>query len=277
MFPLIDAQSLERRLADLVIVDCRHDLAQPQAGLDAYRAGHIPGAVFAHLDQTLSGACNGANGRHPLPEPEALAAWLGTNGIGNDTDVVAYDASGGVFAARLWWLLRWLGHRRVQVLDGGLAAWQGCGFPLSTAVVHKPALRFVPQSQPQLRVNVADVLANLTEPRFVLIDARSPERFAGLGETLDPVAGHIPGALNAFYQNNLAADGRFKTPAALREQWQALLQGQGADAAVHQCGSGVTACHNLLALEAAGLSGGRLYPGSWSEWCADETRPMVRR
>ncbi|GAA5785813.1 sulfurtransferase [Chitiniphilus shinanonensis] len=278
MSPLISVDRLNTLLnnANVVVVDCRHDLAQPQAGTAAYAAGHIPGALFTHLDNVLSGTKTGGNGRHPLPDPLELAAWLGAHGIGNDSHVIAYDASGGMFAARLWWLLRWLGHDAVQVLDGGLPAWQAAGLPLSDAPAALPQQRFVADVRSTMRVNSADVLANLQAAQFVVVDARSPERYAGQGETLDPVGGHIPGALNRFFQSNLGDDGRFKSPEALRAEWQALLAGRDVSETVHQCGSGVTACHNLLALEAAGLPGARLYPGSWSEWCADPARPVAR-
>ncbi|TJZ73866.1 sulfurtransferase [Chitiniphilus eburneus] len=278
MSPLISVEQLKSQLnnANVVVVDCRHDLAQPQAGAVAYAAGHIPGAIFAHLDTVLSGAKTGTNGRHPLPEATALVAWLGANGIGNDTHVVAYDASGGMFAARLWWLLRWLGHDAVQVLDGGLPAWVAAGQSLSETEASVPQQRFVPDTRPAMRVNSADVLANLDTAAFQVVDARSAERYAGIGETLDPVGGHIPGALNRFFQNNLDGAGRFKSPDVLRAEWQALLAGRPVEETVHQCGSGVTACHNLLALEVAGLPGARLYPGSWSEWCADPARPVAR-
>jgi len=275
---LISAPQLLRRIdePDLVIVDCRHDLANVGAGRVAYAAGHIPGAIFLHLDDDLSGRKTGANGRHPLPDAAHLAERLGEVGIGPGSHVVAYDASGGMYAARLWWLLRWLGFDAVQVLDGGVAAWLAAGGSLATeARVRKP-VQFNVRPTSGLAVDVDTVFANLDRQEFIVIDARAPGRFAGEGETIDPVAGHIPGARNRFFQHNLTSDGTFKPVDALRAEWLAVLGDTDARDAVHQCGSGVTACHNLLALDVAGLGGGRLYPGSWSEWCADTARPVAK-
>jgi len=277
MSPLISATELLalQGRAKVVLVDCRHDLMNPQAGREAYALGHLPGAVFAHLDADLSGSKTGRNGRHPLPEPAALAARLGQLGIGDDSRVVAYDAHGGPYAARLWWLLRWLGHDLVQVLDGGLPAWQAAGGGMESSVSALPAQQLSARVQDGWIVDVDTVLANLDRADFTVVDARAPGRYAGEGETIDPVAGHIPGALNRFFQLNLQADGSFKPAGELRAEWQALLAGQDAHDTVQQCGSGVTACHNLLALEVAGLPGARLYPGSWSEWCSSPDRPVA--
>jgi len=275
---LISAAQLLRRIdePDLVIVDCRHDLSQVEAGRVAYLAGHLPGAVFLHLDDDLSGPKTGTNGRHPLPDAARLAQRLGEEGIGPGSHVVAYDGSGGIYAARLWWLLRWLGLGTVQVLDGGVAAWQAAGGSMTTTLPAISPTRLEARLQPGLTVDVDTVLANLDRQEFVVIDARAPGRFAGEGETIDPVAGHIPGARNRFFQHNLAADGTFKPAETLRAEWTTVLAGLDARDVVHQCGSGVTACHNLLALDVAGLAGGRLYPGSWSEWCASPARPVAR-
>jgi thiosulfate/3-mercaptopyruvate sulfurtransferase len=256
------------------ILDCRHDLADPQFGRRAYADGHLPGALFVHLDDDLSGPATGTNGRHPLPDPAAFAARLGALGIANDTQVVAYDDAGGMFAARLWWMMRWLGHDKVAVLDGGLRAWRDAAQPLSAQVPAPLPARFEPSPRP-LAVDADFVARHLEAPDMVLIDARSPDRFRGENEALDAVGGHIPGAVNRFFRDNLDADGRFRPAATLRAAFAALLQGRDASAAVHQCGSGVTACHNLLAMEHAGLHGSRLYPGSWSEWCADPRRPLA--
>lgn len=256
------------------ILDCRHDLADPQFGRKAYADGHIPGALFVHLDEDLSGPKTGTNGRHPLPDPTAFAARLGALGVANDTQVVAYDDAGGMFAARLWWMMRWLGHDRVAVLDGGLHAWRDAAQPLSSQVPTPLPTHFDPSLRP-LAVDTDFVARHLETPDMVLIDARSPDRFRGENETLDPVGGHIPGAVNRFFRDNLNDDGCFRPAATLRDAFAALLQGRDATAAVHQCGSGVTACHNLLAMELAGLHGSRLYPGSWSEWCADPRRPIA--
>lgn len=256
------------------ILDCRHDLADPQFGRNAYTDGHIPGALFVHLDEDLSGPKTGTNGRHPLPDPMVFAARLGALGVGNDTQVVAYDDAGGMFAARLWWMMRWLGHERVAVLDGGLRAWRDAAQPLSSRVPTFSPAHFEPSLRP-LAVDAGFVARHLEAPDMVLIDARSPDRFRGENETLDPVGGHIPGAVNRFFRDNLDADGCFRPAATLHDAFAALLRGRDASAAVHQCGSGVTACHNLLAMEHAGLHGSRLYPGSWSEWCADPRRPIA--
>ena len=261
-----------------VIVDCRHDLMDPSAGQAAYATGHIAGARFANLDRDLSGAKQAADGsfkgRHPLPEKDALIATLRGWGISDDTQVVAYDAQGGMYAARLWWLLRWIGHDSVAVLDGGLAAWQAEGQTLTTAEP-KPTPGNISAKAPLTSsVDAHDVLVNLTSPRRTVIDARAPDRFRGENETIDPVGGHIPGAKNRFFKDNLQADGRFKSGHQLHEEFGSLISEP--QAAVMQCGSGVTACHNLLALEIAGLHGAALYPGSWSEWCSDATRPMAR-
>nr|WP_249116106.1 sulfurtransferase [Azoarcus sp. L1K30] len=257
-----------------VVFDCRFDLANPDFGRDAYARGHIPGAFFMDLDSDLSGPRNGRNGRHPLPDPAALAARLEACGVNNHSQIVAYDDAGGMFAARLWWMMRWLGHHRVAVLDGGLQAWVGDGQPLSTDEPEPKSDTFSLCLQ-ACRVDAATVRANLGKPGMLLIDARSPDRFRGENETLDPVGGHIPGAINRFFRDNLDADGRFKSPMTLRREFEALLQGRAVSEVVHQCGSGVTACHNLLAMESAGLASSRLYPGSWSEWCADPTRPVA--
>lgn len=278
MSPLITVAELATRMtdSDLVIVDCRHDLMNPQAGRAAYALDHIPGAVFLSLDDDLSGPKTGSNGRHPLPDPGWLSARLGAAGIGNDKHVVAYDASGGMYAARLWWMLGWLGHDNVQVLDGGYQAWQGARQRVSANVRAVEPQKFSAHLRPERRVTAAEVEADLRESSFQVVDARSPERFRGEGETIDPVGGHIPGAINRFFQNNLAPGGRFKEPPQLQQEWQDVLGAIPPADVVHQCGSGVTACHNLLALAVAGQPGGRLYAGSWSEWCADPARPVAR-
>ena len=258
------------------VFDCRHDLKNTEYGRQAYARGHIPGALFLHLDEDLSGATTGGNGRHPLPAIEDFARRMSECGVDASTQVVAYDNEGGIFAARLWWLLRWLGHERVAVLDGGLAGWKRSKRALEEHVPVVAPRRFVPGPQ-DLAVDVGRVLADLGSQRMLILDARSAERFRGENETLDPVGGHIPGALNRFYFDNLDDDGCFFKPAPeLRAEFAALLGGRPATQVVQQCGSGVTACHNLLAMELAGLSGSKLYPGSWSEWCADPARPVAR-
>ena len=258
---------------DWVVLDARFELAAPAKGEAQYREGHIPGARYVSLDADLSGPKIGTTGRHPLPDPATAAAAFGRLGIGDDTQVVVYDADAGSFAARVWWMLRWLGHPSVAVLDGGLAAWTRAGLALSDDEEHWEAARFTPRVEAATRVGVADVLPHV-QAGHVLVDARASDRFRGQNETLDPVAGHIPGAVNRFFQHNLTADKTFKTPDELRAEWRPLVGGD-ATTAVMYCGSGVTACHNLLALEHAGLPGARLFAGSWSEWCADPSRPVA--
>jgi len=258
------------------VFDCRHDLKNTGYGRDAYARGHIPGALFLHLDDDLSGPADGRNGRHPLPAVEVFARRMSECGVDASTQVVAYDNEGGIFASRLWWMLRWMGHDRVAVLDGGLAGWRRSKRALEERVPVVEPRTFVPRPR-DLTVGADAVLANLQSDRMLLLDARSPERFRGENETLDPVGGHIPGALNRFYFDNLDDDGCFFKPAdVLRAEFSALLGDRSPVQVVQQCGSGVTACHNLLAMELAGLSGSRLYPGSWSEWCADSSRPVAR-
>lgn len=283
--PLIDATTLAARLqhpgdgAAPVLLDCSFDLTDVDAGERSYRAGHLPGAHYLHLDRHLSDQRPTADGRfrgrHPLPARTAFAAVVGALGIGPGTPVVAYDRQGGVYAARAWWMLRWLGHREVAVLDGGVAAWQSAGGTLSTEAPQPRDAGAYPMGSPLVGSVEADALqAQLGRRR--LIDARAPERFRGEVEPLDPVAGHIPGALNRPFKDNLGADGRFLDAAALRAAFAPLLGGRRPAETVHMCGSGVTACHNLLAMEAAGLAGSLLYPGSWSEWCGDPARPIAR-
>jgi len=274
---LVDSATLAEHLGDAnwLIFDCRHQLADPAAGEQAYATGHLPGAVFLHLDRDLSGPMNGQNGRHPLPDPQALAQKLGAAGISRQTQVVVYDDAGGMIAGRLWWLLRWLGHDRVALLDGGIGQWLREGRPLSTDVP-RPAPAVFDVSLRDCMVSAAAVQANLAGGALCLIDARSPDRFRGENETLDPAGGHIPGARNRFFRNNLDAEGTFRPAAELRRELLALLAGVEPGAVVMQCGSGVSACHNLLAMEIAGLSGARLYAGSWSEWCSDPARPVER-
>lgn len=274
---LITADELETRLGqpDLVLCDVRHDLSHPDTwGKAQYDAGHIPGAVFVHVDRDLSAPMTGSNGRHPLPTPEAAAATFGRLGIASGKQVVAYDQGGGAYAARLWWMLRWLGFEAVAVLDGGYAKWLSEGRVVSTeATAPSPANFRIARVTPT--VNATGVAASLARQTLLLLDARAPERFRGEKEPLDPVAGHIPGARNRPYTQNLNADGTFKHPAFLRAEFGAILDDASPDMVVHQCGSGVTACHNILAMEIAGMHGTRLYPGSWSEWCSDPQRPVA--
>lgn len=273
---LLPAEILKGRLGDpgWVILDVRHDLFDLAAGRRAYEAGHVPDAQFASIDHDLSGAKTGRNGRHPLPPRDALVARFRAWGIGNDSQIVAYDAQGGQFAARLWWLARWLGHRRVAVLDGGWPAWLAAGGSTETVTTVRAPGNFSAGASLASVVTADELLAALDRTDRLLLDARMPERYRGEQEPIDPVAGHIPGALNRPWQHNLAPDQRFKSPAELKADFTALLVGRPPGAATHQCGSGVTACHNVLAMEVAGLPGSALYAGSWSEWIADRTRPI---
>jgi thiosulfate/3-mercaptopyruvate sulfurtransferase len=276
---LIDAKTLSQHLNDpqWVILDCRHDLMNPDFGRNAFAEGHIESAQFANIDTDLSGPKVGADGvfrgRHPLPDRAALLETLRRLGVSEGTQVVAYDAHGGMYAARLWWLLRWLGHGAVAVLDGGLAAWSAAGQPLVSTVTERPRGNLADKAALVRTVSVGDLVENLDTKRLQVVDARANDRFRGENETIDPVGGHIPGARNRFFKDNLQADGRFKDATALKQELAPTVGEPSA--AVMQCGSGVTACHNLLALEVAGLPGAALYPGSWSEWCADSSRPVA--
>jgi len=275
---LIDAPRLRQALAGPdapIVVDTQFDLANPEAGNAAWREGHVPGSVYLHLDRDLSGAKSGRNGRHPLPAREDFARTLGRAGISPATQVVVVDAQSGMYAARLWWMLRWMGHERVAVLDGGVQAWAAAGGALVRDAAQRPALPPYPATTTTAATVDADTLAR-TLGAWRLVDARAGERFRGEVEPLDPCAGHIPGASNRCFKDNLDAQGRFKPADLLRREFDALLGHATAERTVHQCGSGVTACHNLLAMEHAGLRGSRLYPGSWSEWCADPGRPVAR-
>ena len=292
---LIGASELAALLASgpkPVVVDTSFDLGDTAAGERRFAASHLPGSRYLHLDRDLSGAKTGRNGRHPLPDRAAFARTVGALGIAPTTQVVCVDAQGGVYAARLWWMLRWLGHEAVAVLDGGIQAWQRAGGALvaedaddadkadanrggggdvegGAAAPPYPDRRSLAPS-----VDAAGVAARA--PRVALLDARSGERFRGEAEPIDPVAGHIPGALNRFHKENLAEGGRFKPPSVLRDEFTAALADRAPAEVIHSCGSGVTACHNLLAMEHAGLAGSLLYPGSWSEWSADPNRAIAR-
>ena len=261
--------------ADWRIFDCRHQLSDGGYGEKAYAEGHLPGAFFLHLDRDLSGPKTGNNGRHPLPDAQRLASTLGVAGVSRETQVVVYDDAGGMIAGRLWWLLRWLGHDRVALLDGGINQWLKEARPISTDLPTSAPAVFVVDKRDWL-VSTAEVLANIERAEFCVVDARAPDRFRGENETLDPAGGHIPGARNRFFRDNLDADGCFRSAAELRNDYLGLFAGVEPAQVVMQCGSGVSACHNLLAMEIAGLHGAKLYAGSWSEWCADPARPVAR-
>jgi thiosulfate/3-mercaptopyruvate sulfurtransferase len=279
---LIDVAGLAARLGDpdCVVLDCRFDLARPRWGRESWAAGHVPGALFADLDHDLSAPVGPATGRHPLPSPGDFAARAGLWGIDERVQVIAYDQGNGMFAARAWWLFRWLGHRAVAVLDGGYAAWVAAGQPVATSTPAREPRRFIARPDAGATVDTDFVLRHVVAPapqagRVRLVDARAADRFAGQNETIDPVAGHVPGASNHPFARNLGADGRLLPPSELRARWTQTLQSDPPAAMVAMCGSGVTACHNLLALEHAGLPGARLYPGSWSEWIRDPSRPIA--
>ena len=260
---------------DWIVFDCRHDLAAPERGRAEYAQAHVPGARFVHLDEDLSAPKTGKNGRHPLPDPEQLARKLGEAGVDSRKQVVAYDAQGGMVAARLWWLLRWLGHLPVAVLDGGWNQWTAENRPQTAEVPRPQPARFPGDARNDCWVGSHFVREHVNDETTILIDARAPDRFRGQNETIDPVGGRIPYAHNRFYRDNLDASGRFKAPEVLKSEFRGVLGAAGPRQAVNYCGSGVSACHNLLAMEVAGLHGARLYPGSWSEWSADPSRPVA--
>jgi thiosulfate/3-mercaptopyruvate sulfurtransferase len=310
--PLIQAAELAALQASpspALVFDCSFDLVNPQAGRQAFETGHLPGAGYISLDEDLSTTKNGRNGRHPLPERSVFAARMAERGIRPGVTVVAYDNAGGMYAARFWWMLRWIGHADVAVLDGGLGAWKAAGLSLESGTDAALASQASNEKRPTsittsdpaastgsiaerasltaatgnaslaTAVDRETLLANLKlagQPSHrLVVDARSPDRFRGENETLDPVGGRIPGAVNRFFKDNLGPDGRFKPAEQLRQEWQAVIGGREPASLVMQCGSGVTACHNLLALELAGLSGAALYPGSWSEWSAWPDAPVA--
>jgi thiosulfate/3-mercaptopyruvate sulfurtransferase len=277
---LIDVESLVALAGPAVLLDCRFDLSEPHAGRQAYAEGHIPGARYADLNHDLSSPVTPTSGRHPLPAPDVLADYFAAAGVGDQTQVIAYDDANGSFAARAWWLLNWLGHADVAVLDGGFKAWVAAG---GTVEVGEPELArggekppFTMRLRSETVLTAADVQRALENPRRLLVDARAAERFAGTVEPLDPVAGHVPGAVNHPFTANLTQDGRFLPAAELRRRWLTRLRGTEPSAAILMCGSGVTACHNILAMTSAGLPGGTLYAGSWSEWIRNPERPVAR-
>lgn len=275
--PLISTTELTALMNDapnLVIVDTRHDLINPTMGRDAYAAGHIPGAIYLSIDEDLSGTKTGKNGRHPLPEAEAFAVTLGAKGISNQSLVVVYDQGSAMFVGRLWWMLRWVGHNSVFVLDGGIAQWQKEGRAVATAVTTRSAATFIASAHEHMLLTVAQTLTALTDPTQRILDARAAERYRGEVEPVDPVAGHIPGAFNRAFANNLR-DGLFKPADELKREFDTILAGRAPEQLIHQCGSGVSALANMIAMEHAGIHGSRLYAGSWSEWCSDASRPVA--
>jgi thiosulfate/3-mercaptopyruvate sulfurtransferase len=282
--------SVERLLAlqtsgqPFMLFDCSFDLMKPDAGEVMYLQAHIPGAVYVHLDTALSDKSGqGINGgRHPLPSREKFAAWLGSVGFQNDMQAVVYDRQGANYCGRLWWMLKWAGHDHVAVLDGGFQAWQAeCGLPVEAAAKSGPEAAKSPSKYllslaRQAQTAIENVAKNLGKPAQTIIDARAAPRFRGEVEPLDPVAGHLPGALNRPFNQNIGADGKFKPAAQLKAEFETLLAGRDAKTVVHHCGSGVSAVPNLIAMEVAGLGGSSLYAGSWSEWCSDPARPFAQ-
>jgi len=271
--PLVSTEELARH-PEWRVFDCRHDLAKPDWGGQEYRKAHLPGALFAHLDRDLSAPASGKNGRHPLPDPQTFAAWLGKQGLKPSDPVVCYDQGSGALAARLWWMLRWIGHDRVAVLDGGLAKWVKEGRCVTHEVPRFEATVYPANMRTAMSVDANAVQANLGKE--ILLDARAPQRYRGESEPIDPIAGRIPGAVNRFNNDNLTPGGTFKTSADLNKEFLAILGGRAPAEVVNYCGSGVSACHNALAMEIAGLPGSRLYAGSWSEWIADPRRPQQK-
>jgi thiosulfate/3-mercaptopyruvate sulfurtransferase len=259
-----------------LIADCRYNLSDAVWGRAQYEAGHIPGAVFVDVSHDLAGRRTGTNGRHPLPTLEEMAATFARLGIADEMQVIAYDQEGGAFASRLWWMLRYLGHDGVAVLDGGFAKWTGEGRPVRGGVETRRPARFTPRLRNEMRVTVDETQAHLGDPSVLLIDARSPDRYAGKPDPLDKIYGHIPGARNRYYRNNVTESGTMRSARELRTDFEKVLAGTPPTQAVMYCGSGITACHNLLAMEHAGLRGARLFAGSWSEWESDPNRPVER-
>lgn len=277
---LVTAAQLAGHLNDpaYVIFDCRHDLGDTAKGARLYAESHIASAHFASVDTDLSGAKTGKNGRHPLPAPAAFAAFLARHGVTDTTTLVAYDDAGGMYAARLWWMARWIGLTNVSILDGGWQKWVAEGRPVSAVVPPEPAMAsgLVAKVDTTKLWSADDVLARIGKSDSVIIDARAAERYRGDVEPIDPVAGHIPGALNRFYKTNLQSDLTLRPAAELKREFEALLGARRPENVGHQCGSGITACANIFAMEYAGLPGSKLYGGSWSEWVSDPARPVAR-
>ncbi|HSH41935.1 MAG TPA: sulfurtransferase [Arenicellales bacterium] len=274
---LVSVETLKSQLADprWVVFDCRSALEDPEWGPAEYRASHIPGARYAHLDRDLSAPQTAGAGRHPLPRPEDFIRWLGDNGVGRDSQVIAYDQGGGAFAARLWWMMRWVGHPAAAVLDGGWAAWQAAGGPESEDVPAPEPVNFAGRADDALWLTSEQLEQALDAGGVTLVDARGAPRYRGETEPIDPVAGHVPGAVNLPFMGNLDDNGQFRDAESLRRRFEDALGDAAGARVVHMCGSGVTACHNLLAMEVAGLGESRLYAGSWSEWITDPRRPVA--
>ncbi len=274
---IVSAETLKQHIDDpgWIVFDCRFSLDDTERGRRDYQHSHIPGSHYAHLDEDLSAPRRVDSGRHPLPDVGLFCDWLARHGIGDNEQVVAYDDAGGAFAARLWWMLQWLGHEAAAVLDGGWQVWNDAGFPVNQDVRPSTHQVFTPQPDRSRWVDVNQLIDAMNTDAVLVIDARGAKRYAGEVEPVDSVAGHIPGSVNLYHMMNLGEDRRFQSAANLRTRFTTLLQGYDGSAVVHSCGSGVSACHNLLAMEIAGLSGSKLYPGSWSEWITDPQRPIA--
>lgn len=274
---LISATELAKHLdkPNWIVFDCRFSLADVSAGARAYRQGHIPGARYADLNQHLSSPVKSYTGRHPLPDFSALSQQLGLWGVGNNSQIIVYDDVGGAFAGRMWWLLRCMGHQQVAVLDGGLPAWQKQKLPVTTELPRIIPGQFRCYLDKHQWLTAAEIENGLASRRIILIDARTPERYQGLQEPIDPVAGHVPKALNWPFQRNLDKNAQFLPAETLKSQFQPLIAHRTPEQVVHMCGSGVTSCINLLAMEIAGLQGSKLYVGSWSEWISDKNRAVA--
>jgi len=275
---LVDVTTLAAHVhdPDWLIVDCRFDLTNTSAGEQAFNAGHVPGAVYAHLDRDLAAPITAKTGRHPLPDPSEFATTLSRWGVTKDTQVIAYDADNGLYAARLWWMLRWVGHESVAVLDGGFKAWTAAGQPTSSASAQRSSTTFIARPDRSMWVDAPEVARAAQDPSSRVLDARAPERYQGRVEPIDTVAGHVPGAVNHPFANSLAGDARFLSPEELRARFDASQASAPSDRTIAMCGSGVTACHLLLAMEIAGKRGAKLYPGSWSEWIRDPAHAVAR-
>ena len=274
---LIESEELIKILdeSNTVVFDCRHELTDPEYGITSYNKSHIPGAIIACMDKNLSKKPDGTNGRHPLPDIHSLSDWLRKCGVKNSTQVVAYDDAGGVYGSRLWWLLRWLGHDSVAVLNGGVQDWVRIGGALDTKPTHGCSKGTFEPNPRNISVDAQFISKKLHGHQLLIIDARAADRFQGRNETIDPIAGHIPGAVNRFFKNNLNQNGKFLDAKELKASFERIIGETPSSEVIHQCGSGVTACHNLLAMEVAELKNSKLYPGSWSEWISDPNRPVA--
>lgn len=269
------ADLLNKPSGNVVIVDCRFSMANAEWGRTEYTQGHIPGSVYAHLNKDLSApVLPGKTGRHPLPDPDQFLSWVTQHGISNETQVIAYDQAGGGYASRLWWLMRWLGHHAVAVLDGGWKGWQNANLPVDSIEPNAMLVGYTPAFRDDLIVMVDKVGEWACDNIHTVVDSREAHRYAGIEEPIDPVAGHIPGAINKPFAENSNPDGTWKSPEELRARFAPLLLDRKSDEIVFYCGSGVTACHNVLAFKHAGLGDAKLYPGSWSEWITDESRKV---